>query len=647
MFPQSLLVLLLIILPVTWVSAFCHELGHAVLACLNGFTVSSFGIGLANPLLVWRWRGTVVYLCRTRPAQGLAYMFSPEIYPARRKLAWALAGGVAANALLAGAALLGWRLLPAWEPLWFVTAWLNGTLAVANMLPYTAQAGQFSFRTDGALILQTLRTGGIQAPPAGRLQAFRALRGLREAIGDTLGLYISMLSAASAWAELGAADEAERLWDEAQSLKLEHTPYTRAYGALMGAMIARSAEKAEQSEQRYAEAERLFHAAGNEAGLFLVRWGRVELLLAAGDASRAAEPLDALSAEPLPAGRPVVRAALLTTRLGVRAALDDAAGVEALRAEYEGLRRQAPSLSLDFRFYTALARYYAGREQWAAAQGACRPAMEAVRKLHEALTEAEDQDRFRNAQAGWREELKAVLEKAGKQEEAEGLDGLFAPAEELRRRRTETVEGKNRRWHRAGLLFSAVNLLLGAAAFATFVVISLPNGDRRMGMVWGMLGLTLLLYAAVSLLYSLGLLIADRFTPWAREKGGKTTFTLAVLPWVSWLVALPVLLNPSSHRRPRPRRRRPPMAAPSRRLRSTSAPHCPGAGRPAASASDVSIAWIPGTIRVARPVNTLPGPASTRVWTPSSASRRMVSVQRTLPATCRVSASRISSGVRT
>lgn len=66
-----------------------------------------------------------------------------------------------------------------------------------------------------------------------------------------------------------------------------------------------------------------------------------------------------------------------------------------------------------------------------------------------------------------------------------------------------------------------------------------------------------------------------------------------------------------------------------------------------ASASAVSIARTPGAIRGVKPVSTRPGPASTVSVTPSAASRRIVSVHRTQPATCAVRAARIASGVRT
>src|SRR5262249_3627094 len=88
------LLLLLAMPPVFYASAFLHEVGHAVLAHLCGFEVTSFGMGLGKPLWVGRWGRTLVYFCRVKLFQGITFSFSPRIFPGRWQVVGMLAGGI-------------------------------------------------------------------------------------------------------------------------------------------------------------------------------------------------------------------------------------------------------------------------------------------------------------------------------------------------------------------------------------------------------------------------------------------------------------------------------------------------------------------------------------------------------------------------
>ncbi|MBV9124746.1 MAG: site-2 protease family protein [Planctomycetes bacterium] len=67
---------LVVFLPVFYLSVFAHELGHALVGRWKGLRITSFGLGTAHPFWVGDWRGTRVFLCRTRPFQGMTFSTS-------------------------------------------------------------------------------------------------------------------------------------------------------------------------------------------------------------------------------------------------------------------------------------------------------------------------------------------------------------------------------------------------------------------------------------------------------------------------------------------------------------------------------------------------------------------------------------------
>src|SRR5262249_22662710 len=87
----------------------------ALLAALhrgNGFTVTSFGLGVARPLLMGSWRGAKVFLARTRPLHESLCAFPAQLYPTRRQGAVIRGGHLLALVLITAACVLLWRLLP-------------------------------------------------------------------------------------------------------------------------------------------------------------------------------------------------------------------------------------------------------------------------------------------------------------------------------------------------------------------------------------------------------------------------------------------------------------------------------------------------------------------------------------------------------
>ena len=90
------LIVLALLLPVTHVSVFVHELGSAVMGRAAGLVVKSSGIGTGRPFLVMTVGGTRVFRCRSRPLQGLTFCYFSSFSPDRRRMVPFLAGGIVA-----------------------------------------------------------------------------------------------------------------------------------------------------------------------------------------------------------------------------------------------------------------------------------------------------------------------------------------------------------------------------------------------------------------------------------------------------------------------------------------------------------------------------------------------------------------------
>lgn len=147
-----------------------HEAGHAAVARLAGFRVTSFGVGRGRPILHHRGRsGTVFYLGRWFWAGGacVAVSRSPSASP---REAIYHAGGVAAQGLLA--------LLFAWAPpVWWLApvAHFNLLVMAWNAIPWRIGGAQSDgWRFVAALSRGRLLTAPIFASRAalGRLLAF-------------------------------------------------------------------------------------------------------------------------------------------------------------------------------------------------------------------------------------------------------------------------------------------------------------------------------------------------------------------------------------------------------------------------------------------------------------------------------------------
>lgn len=524
-----------------YASIFLHELGHALMCRRSGFVLTSFGMGVARPFWVGRWLGARVYLGRTRPFQGLTFFWMPQLIPSRRQYLRVLAGGILAHILLTAAALMLSRIVPGW---WgnfgAMVAALNGTLALINAMPLTIRIGGTTFANDGAQILGYCRTGAAPSTsPMASSRLVAALRPLLLSIGDTTSLSVYLLGAAASSAELGDVGQAGRFLAEAEALLPDPPPVLRALAATVRAVVACAAGELDAAGAALDAAERDFRTSAHDAGLYFVAAARADLRLRRGDAPGASVDLDALAALPIVADRPAIRTALLVSRLVARAAMPRGDGVDGLATEYRAARRRAPSATRDFRVAAALADHFAGREDWERTVPACRDALRALRDLDDDLPDAAEHARFLQIHAGPIAAIRDTFRRAGRPEEADGVDDAFPDPETRARRRAEARGMCDRRRLRLGWRMTLGNVLL-IPILAAVVRLSALDGGPRWDikgalMVWSVL---IGFYAAVAVLWGGVALILGRPIPALWRGIGLVTLILAACPWLSLLFLL-------------------------------------------------------------------------------------------------------------
>jgi membrane-associated protease RseP (regulator of RpoE activity) len=186
---------------VPYVSSFCHEFGHALLARCVGYEVASFGMGMGRPFLVRRLGGTRIYLSLTRPYQGLCHLVAAPPLVRWRRVCMLL-GGVLANALLALAAvglLVVLEVDFAWRAVLWCSLAINGLAVVVNLVPLDIRAGPFHIQNDGWQILRVLRGKAVATQMPQHIENLQGLEGLWRQIDDRPRLYYHLMMAAAAW----------------------------------------------------------------------------------------------------------------------------------------------------------------------------------------------------------------------------------------------------------------------------------------------------------------------------------------------------------------------------------------------------------------------------------------------------------------
>lgn len=526
----SVLLSLLLFYPLLYGSVFLHELGHALVGRASGFAIGSFGLGTARPWLVVSVRGTKVCLAWIRPFQGITFACWPSIYPSRLQMVGFSAGGILANTLGTGFFLILWQWLPWGGGVWPVAAFTNAILGGTSLIPFQVRVGKMPLRTDGALILQVLRTGGFATPSAALIQTLNQLRGLWAAIGDTLTLRVYLLSAAGAWLELGDRERGLALVYEADTLPGACPPGIQALRLIVQAQMAAD-DQLDAAEQGLDSAEGWYRSVGSLTAVRLVALCRVTLRLRRGDAVGARHDLEALATDPLVLSQPSLRMSLLGARLAIAVAVDDAEAVQALQNEYEAARLKFPSAARDLTISLALGQFHARKGNEAALLADDRRVFGAIREIAGSWADPEGRLAFLQARSATIEEVRLRLEAAGHAEEARGV---VAAIENLTSGTVQAIEyPRARRW---GYRIMVANVIICAlAALAWSAMDSMPRALLASASGFALLtaagGLYVLIFAMIGWL-----------SPAHRKDSGAAILLLACLPWLSTIVNLLVIL---------------------------------------------------------------------------------------------------------
>lgn len=544
---STTLLAILALPPVIYVSIFLHELGHATMARLCGFRVTSFGLGLGGKCLAFGVGGTRIYLTSARPLQGLTFSFATQIYPSRWASAAMLAGGVIANGLASAACFVLWYNSVPGSTIWGVAALYNA-ICLINIIPFKFRTGALTLRSDGAQILDQFR-GGTLIPAPQIIQGMKVLRPHLEVVGDRLALRMNLLSAALSCQELGLTERAAATFAEAESVEVEDPPaMLMGFEAALRASAARLAGRYEEARVEGEAAEESFRQLGHEAGLLLTAMLRAESRAAAGDPSGALADVERISAHPRLASRADMRASSLATRLRLLASLDDDEATDRVRREYEEARRFAPSDSREAGVQLMLARWAARRGDDAKAAEAYEAMIKAIDPLTKMWQDPDDARSFLDAQASCLAEAEAGLARVGKALK-DVMPEIMTDPSEAARILEEAHRGKDQRWLRAG------SRLFGANVFISTIVLVLILADRTdffekplirpsiplsaphfagLLLAAGVLVLTVFGGAAVLVVWLLG-----RVSPSLTRNYGRMVMLWASFPW---MVALMMLL---------------------------------------------------------------------------------------------------------
>ncbi len=169
---------------------------------------------------------------------GITFAVHPLLLPPRGAFLLYFAGGFILQGLFCLLLAALYWLVPAGGWFLFMAGGISGVSALGNLIPLRVSIGKFTTRSDGALMLQTLRDGtpGMQLREI--VHNTVAMRDLWTTVGDNLTLRFWLLSQALEWAHVGAYEHARQTWEEAEGLPCEPLPWMQAFAALVQADIA-------------------------------------------------------------------------------------------------------------------------------------------------------------------------------------------------------------------------------------------------------------------------------------------------------------------------------------------------------------------------------------------------------------------------
>ncbi|WP_165228298.1 site-2 protease family protein [Aquisphaera insulae] len=530
---------LLFLLPAAFLTIHVHELGHAVVGRLCGFVVTSFGSGLFRPLLVLNLRGTRLYACRSHSFMGLTHVWYPQLLPSRLRSISFYGGGILANGLLAVVA--GMLLARATGPrgLWMALFLMNAFTAIGSLIPHQFRAGKVPLRSDGMLMLQTLRFGTIPTPLPVSIETSLGLRPHLEAIGDIRGLRIRLLGIVVEALELGDLSRAEELYHEAESLAPDEVPSIRACQALVTASLAASTGDRARAADLIDSAASAYDALGHPVGRLMTAWVRADLRALDGDVPGQVTDLRALAADETAARHPWLRtrlqAARMTAEAGLAVAGPGSMGAASLVAAYERMRNVHLTPALDLRFYRAIARACLEKGDQAGAELALPRLIAAIRSLADSWTVPEERARFVRVHAPTLAEIREGSAALGKGDKAEALLTQLEVAPPDETATTEAAILRERRLRRHGLRLLGLNVVVLILAIGG-LVLSGPRPQAAGMMVPFLVGLiSLALGTAIALIYAAVRFLIGLLIPRLRHGGGGMLLLLALAGWLGCL----------------------------------------------------------------------------------------------------------------
>jgi hypothetical protein len=512
-----------------------RELGHVVLGRLNGFTITSFGLGFGRPLLIRQWKGIRFFICVNWISGGLTLAYHPLVFVPTRNTVFSLAGGACANVILSLIFLLLWLFFPWASYAWLLAAIVNAIFVVASLVPMKTKLGAFTLSSDGYLILCAIRGKPLQSAPA-RINAARVLRRFLTAIGDDVSRFIWQVSGALAWLEIGSVEQALLMYQEVTDLPTKKTATLEALEAYLRASIAVEAGQIEASEEARGDVEQYARSVSDELATALDSMLEIALKLKQGTTESTAGAFDTLASEPLIRTHAELRIEVAVARLLARANLPFSADLEPLRLAYEAKRHGRTATSHDLQVYGSLGRYYARRQEWASAESAFGHFLTAVEEMHNGFRNPSDQKVFLTAQSPRIEEARQCLRRLGKDEEEERIATRFASPESLKQAHIQSQKDKSRPYYRRAVMVTVVNWLCAVLGIVSFVVLAKVEPEVKREPIG------LILLVAFAFLVALSTIItalcwgvfalAGRFNPEQRGSGGLVTFIMSLLPWL-------------------------------------------------------------------------------------------------------------------
>jgi tetratricopeptide (TPR) repeat protein len=530
-----------LLLPLTYLSIFIHELGHAILGRAAGFVVTSFGIGIARPFFVRSVCGTRIFLCRSHPLQGITFCSFPNVSPPRQKTIAYFAGGIVANALFAVASLALWAFVRWGGIVWLPFALVNGLFAVSSLLPVEWKVGSAVVRSDGKLILLALlkRTAAMPAPVY--IQSVNAFRGLWEAIGDRMILHANLVNTAAFWTELEDLERAEADFAAAGEASGLASPPELAREALVRAGLASGRGRFDESATAIETAEACFREASDEKGRLYAQFTRIQLLTAKGEIGRALAQLEALDANPLARSDALIRIESVLVRLTAAITRGDGGAIEENVRRYELERRKQHSATRDLRVYRALAQHYSQLGDWQKAAPAFESAAAAIQETASAWALPADLARFLERHAAFLTQAGDCLRGLNKADDAERIVEPLRSVESFQLVIAAKPRERNRRLLRMGLRLMAADAIcagiLVSAAIALFFFMGRASGPEFFFVA---VALEFIFFTVIAGLYLVFHATVGRRIPSLRDGGGAIILILCAIPWLS-LVVVPLV----------------------------------------------------------------------------------------------------------